>query len=454
MTTRRAFLHTAAGLGAGVALLGGGRSVGAAPALVSRLGEPAARFDDQPLQANNLRLLAAHDLNGFGLMGEGIAIQQLANGRRVGYFANESGPMGMSVLDVTNPRNPGVLAQVPAENDHTRFNSLSMSGDILAVARQTADPGQNVAGLVVYDASDPEHLRQLSFFDTSGPYSRGAHFVWFVDGRYAWLSTGMPDFRPANPNDDQFLVIVDLQDPEQPVEAGRWWLPGMAEGEPPLPRLPRDSGYRMHNANVLPSNPDRAYLGWIDGGFVILDTSDISDPRLVANLDPYLNGGTGNGFAHTLVPHLGRNLLVGSEEAVTDACADHPKNIYTIDLTDEANPTIVAAVPLPDASAYCGRGGRFGSHNVHENHEQATAKELHNTVVGSFFNGGVRIYDIAEPARPREIAAYVPGKPPNSRSTAIQFNDVFVDEKGTLYAGDRLGGGVYVLEYTGSIPLT
>jgi hypothetical protein len=453
MTTRRGFLRSAATLSAGVAVLSSTTSVGAAPALLARLGEPAARFDDQPLEANNMRLLAAHDLNGFGLMGEGIAIQQMPSGQRVGYFANESGPMGMSVLDVTNPRNPGVLAQIPAENDHTRFNSLSMSGNILAVARQTVDPGQNVAGMVVYDASDPEHLRQLSLFDASGPYSRGAHFVWFVDGRYAWLSTGMPDFKPANSNDDQILVIVDLQDPENPVEAGRWWMPGMADGEPPLQRLPRDSGYRMHNANVLPSIPDRAYLGWIDGGYIILDTSDIENPKMVANLDPYLNG-QGNGFAHTLVPHLGRNLLVGSEEAVTDACEDHPKNVYTIDLSDETNPRIVASVPLPDSTAYCGRGGRFGSHNVHENHEQATARELHNTVVGSFFNGGVRLYDITEPSRPREIASYVPNKPPNSRSTAIQINDVFVDEKGTIYAGDRLGGGVYLLEYTGSTPLT
>ena len=454
MTTRRTFLRAAVGLGVGVALAGGARETNAqvAPGWLARLGEPAARLDDQPLEENNMRLLAVHDLNGYGLMGEGIAIQQLSNGRRIGYFANESGPMGMSVVDVTNPRNPGVLLQVPAENDHTRFNSLSMSGDLLAVARQTVDPGQNLAGLAVYDASDPEHLREISFFDTSGPFSRGVHFVWFVDGRYAWLSTGMPDFRPTNQNDDQLLVIVDLQDPENPVEAGRWWLPGMAAGEPPLRRLPRDSGYRMHNANVLPSSPNRAYLGWIDGGYVILDTSDIQHPRLISNLDPYL-GGQGNGFAHTLVPHLGRGLLVGSEEAVTDHCEDHPKNIYTIDVADESNPTLIASVPLPDPNAYCGRGGRFGAHNLHENHEQPTARELHNVLVGSFFNGGVRMYDFSEPAHPKEIAAYVPDKPPNSRTTAIQINDVFVDNNGVCYAGDRLGGGLYILEYTGSVPL-
>src|SRR5919199_3008496 len=111
MTTRRTFLRAAVGLGVGVALAGTGRETSAqvAPAWLARLGEPAARLDDQPLEANNLRLLAVHDLNGYGLMGEGIAIQQLSDGRRIGYFANESGPMAMGVVDVTNPRNPGVL---------------------------------------------------------------------------------------------------------------------------------------------------------------------------------------------------------------------------------------------------------------------------------------------------------------------------------------------------------
>ena len=41
--------------------------------------------------------------------------------------------------------------------------------------------------MAVYDVSRPEEPKKLAFFDTSGPYSRGCHFVWFVDGRYAHL---------------------------------------------------------------------------------------------------------------------------------------------------------------------------------------------------------------------------------------------------------------------------
>jgi hypothetical protein len=72
-------------------------------------------------------------------------------------------------------------------------------------------------------------------------------------------------------------------------------------------------------------------------------------------------------------------------------------------------------------------------------------------VVGTFFSGGVRIYSIAVPARPTEIAFLVPEAPPGNRSGAIQLNDVYVDEKGWIYANDRDTNGLYILEYTGAI---
>jgi hypothetical protein len=45
----------------------------------------------------------------------------------------------------------------------------------------------------------------------------------------------MPDFAPANPNDDQIWVTVDLRNPRQPREVGRWWLPGTRTGDRCLP---------------------------------------------------------------------------------------------------------------------------------------------------------------------------------------------------------------------------
>ena len=70
------------------------------------------------------------------------------------------------------------------------------------------------------------------------------------------------------------------------------------------------------------------------------------------------------------------------------------------------------------------------------------------TVVGTFFNGGVRVYSIADPQKP-EIGFLVPMAPPGNKAGTIQINDVYVDEKGTIYANDRATGGLYVMEYTG-----
>ena len=50
----------------------------------------------------------------------------------------------------------------------------------------------------VYDVADPAHPKQLSHFDTSGPHSRGVHYLWFTDGHWAYLSTGAKDFTPHN----------------------------------------------------------------------------------------------------------------------------------------------------------------------------------------------------------------------------------------------------------------
>ena len=67
-------------------------------------------------------------------------------------------------------------------------------------------------------------------------------------------------------------------------------------------------------------------------------------------------------------------------------------------------------------------------------------------VVGTFFNGGVRAFDLADPFHPREAAWFVPPAPRKSPTKAIQINDVMIDERGITYAVDRMIGGLYVLE--------
>ena len=407
--------------------------------------QQAAR-PDQTL-ARNMKLLAHHELSGFGGMGEGMAMQQTDDGRRILWMAHESAPKNFTGVDVTDPKHPKLVVQTELPHARVRSNSLDVVGDIMAVAYQTQVTGMQPAGVDLFDVSKPETPRLISHFDCSGPHSRGVHAVWFVDGKYVHMASGAPDFQPRNPLDDQFYRVLDVSNPSRPVEAGRWWYPGTREGdtEPPPARLKQkfDTGFRAHNTNVFPERADRAYIGYIDGGGIVLDIADMSNMKVVSrwNHSPPFNG-----FIHTILPLFDRGLWVVSDECVQDNGADWPKLVWMVDARNEANPVPIGTFPAAPYDAFARRGGRFGAHNLHENLPGPASFRSDTIIIGTFFNAGVRVYDTANQYQVEEIAYYVPGAPKLSPAGAVQLNDVFVDERRIVYTVDRFGGGLYILE--------
>ncbi|MBO55436.1 MAG: hypothetical protein CL886_07215 [Dehalococcoidia bacterium] len=393
-----------------------------------------------------MRLISHHDLNGFGNIGEGMHIHTTRDGRRILYLAHESSPKDITSIDVTDIANPKIVSQTDLPYAHLRSNSLSIVGDTMLVAYQSLEPGQPGTGMGVYNISNSEEPQQIGFLDTSGPYSRGCHCLWWVDGNYAHLSTGARDFKPNNQKDDQFYMIVDVSSPENPVEAGRWWMPGTMEGDghDPVNRHPEfDSGHRLHNANVYPAKPDRAYCAYMDSGTAIVDVSDVSSPRMISqfNFAPPFPG-----FTHTVLPLFSRELMVVTQESVYNNGEDYPKLIWMVDIRDEANPVIISTFPMPELETYTSRPGRFGAHNVHENQPATTSMQDETLIYATFFNAGVRVFDTSNPFQPKEIAYFVPEKLDTAGSVGI--NDVYVDENGIVYAVDRVKGGLYILELT------
>ena len=361
--------------------------------------------------------------------------------------------MAFSIFDVTEPADPKLVWQLPLPHANVRGNSLALRGDLLLMAYQVTKPGLKPAGFQIYDVSNPVQPKEISFFDLSGPNSRGVHHVSFRDGRYAHISTGAPDFEPDHPLDYHIYMIVDLADPAKPREVGRWWLPGQRKGDeaklPPRHKKPFDSGMRPHHTVCYPERPDRAYLGYIDAGVVILDIADKAHPRMISRLDyhpPF------NGWTHTVLPLFQRDLIIVTDEAAGDHGNDWPKRTWVLDARDETNPVIISSMPNPAGFEELHKaGGRIGAHNIHENEPEPGSAQLQNTVVATWFSAGLRIYDIADPYRPEEIAAFLPETPAGQRGCRI--NDVFVDDRGIVYAADRSRGGLYVLEYTGKHPL-
>ena len=73
-------------------------------------------------------------------------------------------------------------------------------------------------------------------------------------------------------------------------------------------------------------------------------------------------------------------------------------------------------------------------------------RDRHYCIVGTFFNGDLRAYDITNPYQPKEVGTFIPEGPTGSKVGSIQLNDVFIDERGIVYTVDRFVGGLYVLE--------
>jgi hypothetical protein len=56
----------------------------------------------------------------------------------------------------------------------------------------------------------------------------------------------------------------------------------------------------------------------------------------------------------------------------------------------------------------------------------------------TWFSGGLRIVDVADPLAPREVGHFIPE--PAAGQSAPQTNDVDVDAKGLVYIVDRVNG--------------
>ena len=236
----------------------------------------------------------------------------------------------------------------------------------------------------------------------------------------------------------------------------------------PKRHAPFDDGYRPHQIEIWPDHADRAYVAYIDGGAMVFDIADLAQVKSgrIARYTPRLLGRRDfhppfPAWTHTFQPMFARRLAWASDEDVMDNCKDAPKLVWLLDIRDETNPVIVATAPLhANDGELCSRGGRFGAHNLHPNFPGPLYANLQNTTVASWFNGGVRIFRATDGPKGvtgvpqiEELGFYIPAAPPRNPSKTIQINHAIVGADGLIYANDRFAGGLYILRYTGTVPL-
>lgn len=377
-----------------------------------------------PADIDGFEEIGHSDLNGYG---DGMQVMPLGNTLYVAHFGPSG--KGTSILDISDPVDPQVVRQWDAPpGSHT--HKVQVADGLLLVNHELfRSDGPAPVGMALYDTSDPFDPQQVGFFGTGG---RGVHRIVFEGGRYAYISAVPPGYT------GRIWLIVDVSDPANPREVGRWWWPGMwAEGGE-TPDWPESEERIVHHAMV---HGDRAYVGFWDGGMVILDISDLTHPSTISRLDWEEGGHT-----HTCLPLPDRQLVVVTDEAITDGC-DGPRHmVRVVDVADETRPFVRSICPVPEGD-FCDRGLRFGAHNLHEN--RPGSYRSHQILFATYFNAGLRVFDLADPDQPIEIAHWIPECPPGQ--PACQINDVYVAPDHTVYATDRVNGGVYILRPSGEL---
>ena len=400
--------------------------------------------------ANNVELL------GYTIMNEHPAfkITMTHVGDRWYIIGGHYNIPGWSVVDVTDPRNPHVVKFIPGP-PNTSTNQVDSADGILvaALGRPNAreDAGMSAdkpyaAGVMLIDIKDPLNPKELGRWLTDKPKGRGTHRNMYQGGRYVHLAADMEGY------DGDIYVILDISNPAKPVEAGRWWVPGqhVAGGEKPQ----RDPNVNLHNPDFVDGN--LAYLSYGDAGMVILDTSDVSKPKLVSSTR-FTHGHRFD--VHTVTNYAAKKLVIVNSEAVTYNCKGPLDHVTIVDVSNPAKPVPLSRYPVPVPAAnlpytsFCDKGGRFGPHNQNQLQYNPNVEKQGNLSYVTWFNGGLRVYDISDVRSPREVGYFMAGPPEKQYLKAygpyVRMEDVLVDTRGYMYVTGGAQQGLYVLRYTG-----
>ena len=389
--------------------------------------------------ARNIEPVGYHDLNGKPAFK--LAMQEV-NARWYLYVAH-LWHRGWSVLDVTEPAAPELVTTIPGPENTWTIQIQLADGKMITGLERIAPGWGGVdgkpfsEGFFIWDVSEPATPRRLGHFQTG---SSGTHRNFYDGGNIVHAAAGAPGLA------GKIYRAVDISDPTNPREVGRFSLPEQAGNA-------ATSNAKFSCHGPVHAEGNRAFLSYGDGGGLIVDISDIARPKLVSQLA--FQGITATQGIHTFLPLPRRKLALINDEAIRENGDENLNLAGIVDISNETQLRLVSLLPLPLPPPESGlknfyeKGGRFGPHNQHHPNHQPCLEDRDDIAYLTYFNAGLRVYDIRDPRTPREFAYFIPPDPKTriglkpSRLVA-QTEDVLVDRRGCIYISDK-NLGIYIL---------
>jgi hypothetical protein len=345
--------------------------------------------------------------------------------REVAYLGNlrsadcrpANGVWAIDLRDPTEPRPLASFARFPgSDGEDVWVGSVStpaFKGGLAAVGIQRCDreDAAAFAGVALYDVSDPAKPRELSRLATGVDF--GAHELGVVqrpDGRLLVLAAVPYSFNLSQGRQGD-LRIIDATNPRRPRQVADWDI--RRDGSPEArSQLAARRDVFCHSAWPF-DDGDKLFASFWSAGAQFLDISDPAAPKLIGQT-PY-RADDGYRGAHSGWFNKDETLFVQNDEAM-QAVGDGAKASWAFqrvfDTRSLERPkllsTFATEASVPGKDDQVRRDGIYSVHNAVLEGDLEYA---------SWYSDGVRVVDLADPRRPKEVAYFIP--PPSApRQTA------------------------------------
>jgi hypothetical protein len=333
-------------------------------------------------------------------------------------------PNGVWAIDLADPAKPRPLAsfaKFPGSDGQDVWvgavKTRAFQGDLAAVGIQPCsrrEPG--FAGLALFDVTDPARPKELGRLATGVPV--GVHELGVVqrpDGRVLALAAANFSFNFSQGRRGD-LRIVDITDPRRPRELADWDVrrdgPVGTRGQLAARRdVFAHSAWPFDKGNKL-------FASFWSAGVQFLDISDPAAPRLIGQT-PY-RPEDGYRGAHSGWFNEDETLFVQNDEAMRTV-GSGPRASWTFqrvfDTSSLERPRLLST--FATESAVPGRDGRVPTDGIYSVHNAVIEGDLEYV---SWYSDGVRVVDLSDPRRPREVASFVPPPSPPRQVAATAQN--------------------------------
>jgi hypothetical protein len=397
-------------------------------------------------------------------------------GRRTNPLTGQIEQNGTSIVDVTDPTQPRYLHHIPGAPGEAEAGGAAMvrvcDGKTLPRGAPEKTYLLRTLGNLAHEIWDVTDPAKPALLTTVLDGLKSTHKNWWeCESGIAYL---VSDGAPRGWRTNRMTTIYDLSDPAQPR-----FIPGQEPGSTGI------APEGVHGPIALKNRVYFAYGTGAKGVLQIVDREKLlaGNPQAadrfaptpenllypqIGRLDmsPAWGGHTSFPVLGIPVPHWSpdvpgrtRDFVLLVSESLRNECQEIRQLSFMVDVTTERTPYPVATFEVPDpAGEFCRRGGRFGPHSSQESFTPIYYGRL---VFIAYFNAGVRAVDIRDPFHPVEAAFFIPevtartdkrcievsGAP--RCKTAVQTNNVEVDDRGYIYLADRADTGLHIVELTG-----